>query len=578
MEDLDPTEIEALLDEEFTADALLAEPPAEEELESEAEAQMEAEAASEAPDDAIQPPPEADEAEEQAELDFDQLEKMIAGEEASLFAASAAQPGDMPHDGDESPSGPETEVASQRFEEDAEPPDGIDLGDIESLLDREIEAGKSAQAESALAEAAGDEGVEEDLDLRLDLDFEDEPATLPAEGDDVPEETFEAADLEASFVEGSAGLEDTAVVVPEAAQAPPGDEGALDFSDIEKLLEEEVDAPDSEDADEDLELILDFPTAEEPPEAMVVEDDKFDPLEADALEDAVTDLDESLVEEISEVDDFDLDLDLEEVPEEFGGASVILEGEEGLQLETLGSPDATATLAGGPGERPVSGGLGPEELEAKPFEMGGVDDDVLPTEVVGGAIAAAGAGRPKPRRVRKTRKSFWVMLILVLLGAGGYAAFNMLDVDLKDIRLPVVDRFFKKDAADSPATAVSLADVQNRFVTNARAGILFVITGRVKNGYDHTRSYFEVKGVLNATDGRPLKTMTAYCGNLLSDNDLAELDASAIQMRLNNRAGANRSNIKVPPNRTVPFMLVFSDLPANLGEFSVEPAGSAPAN
>jgi hypothetical protein len=50
---------------------------------------------------------------------------------------------------------------------------------------------------------------------------------------------------------------------------------------------------------------------------------------------------------------------------------------------------------------------------------------------------------------------------------------------------------------------------------------------------------------------------------------------AAINKRLQNRFGDNRSNIKVKTGKTLPFVLVFSKLPANLDEYTVEVSGSS---
>ena len=62
---------------------------------------------------------------------------------------------------------------------------------------------------------------------------------------------------------------------------------------------------------------------------------------------------------------------------------------------------------------------------------------------------------------------------------------------------------------------------------------------------------------------------------MLSDSDLARLDMAAINKRLQNRFGDNRSNIEVKTGKTLPFLLVFSKLPANLDEYTVEVSGSS---
>jgi hypothetical protein len=53
------------------------------------------------------------------------------------------------------------------------------------------------------------------------------------------------------------------------------------------------------------------------------------------------------------------------------------------------------------------------------------------------------------------------------------------------------------------------------------------------------------------------------------------MDIKAIGKRLQNRFGDNRSNIKVKTGKTIPFVIVFNKLPANVDEYTVEVAGSS---
>jgi len=72
-----------------------------------------------------------------------------------------------------------------------------------------------------------------------------------------------------------------------------------------------------------------------------------------------------------------------------------------------------------------------------------------------------------------------------------------------------------------------------------------------------------------------VKSESVYCGNVLSDSELAGMKIAAISKRLRNRFGDKKSNIKVKTGQTVPFMIVFDKLPQNLDEYTVEVDGSS---
>jgi hypothetical protein len=117
--------------------------------------------------------------------------------------------------------------------------------------------------------------------------------------------------------------------------------------------------------------------------------------------------------------------------------------------------------------------------------------------------------------------------------------------------------------------------ITHKFIENTSAGDIFVIAGQVRNQYDHPRSHIKITGKIYRKGKALAKTATVYGGNMLSDADLKRLDLAAINKRLQNRFGDNRSNIKVKTGKTLPFLLVFSKLPTNLDEYTVEVSGSS---
>jgi hypothetical protein len=129
---------------------------------------------------------------------------------------------------------------------------------------------------------------------------------------------------------------------------------------------------------------------------------------------------------------------------------------------------------------------------------------------------------------------------------------------------------------DSGSLKMSVLETDSRFVQNSNSGTLLVITGRIRNEYASTRRFIEVTGKLFTTKNFT-KSQTVYCGNLISDQDLANLSVETIQKRLSIHIGENSYNQKVEPQKTIPFMIVFSQLPddlASLERYSVEVTGS----
>jgi predicted Zn finger-like uncharacterized protein len=171
------------------------------------------------------------------------------------------------------------------------------------------------------------------------------------------------------------------------------------------------------------------------------------------------------------------------------------------------------------------------------------------------------------------RRFTWLWVLLVLLGlAGGgvYWAWQQ-GFDLASLK-----QLLGQPAADEAGNLkISTLAIDSRFVDNATAGRLFIITGKARNDYDHPRSRIQIKGSLLAKGKRLVGSETVFCGNVLTDLDLNRLEMAEIQRRLDQQTGANDSNLEVPTGGLVPFMVVFSNLPPDLEEFTIEVVSSS---
>jgi len=361
-----------------------------------------------------------------------------------------------------------------------------------------------------------DEAVE-DFELDLDLDFEPESEKAPE---------------------------------PVETESRIGEPDELDLSDIEELLDLEEPAVEEKDgmAPEDLELQLDTDTD---PELEKVSEDDGASLEPETLED----IDLSDIEEM-------FDTEEEETEQEAGAVdSHLVEEESGTELDEI---EATA-------DKLDTVEFSETEDREQKFEIEETgEEDLSEEEMVDEQPMVATA---KPKVKKRISKPLIVLLILVLLGGGGYGIYVLLDS--MNIEIPFVSNYFKPQISD-PAGNLKLdtLDVESAFVKNAKAGKLFTITGKIKNGYSDTRSYIRVTGKLYTKGKNLVQEETVFCGNVLSDIELSNLELSAIKKRLSNRVGDNNSNVAVKPGQELPFMIVFSNLPVNLEEFAIEAKGS----
>ena len=136
----------------------------------------------------------------------------------------------------------------------------------------------------------------------------------------------------------------------------------------------------------------------------------------------------------------------------------------------------------------------------------------------------------------------------------------------------------KKESDPDGSLKIDTLDVNSKFLLNVKEGKLFVITGRVKNGYSDARSFIKINGKLYKKGKILSQTETVFCGNVLSDIELSNMELEAIKKRLSNRFGDNKSNMQIKPGGEIPFMIVFSNLPDDLEEFSIVVKSSSPVS
>jgi hypothetical protein len=117
----------------------------------------------------------------------------------------------------------------------------------------------------------------------------------------------------------------------------------------------------------------------------------------------------------------------------------------------------------------------------------------------------------------------------------------------------------------------------HHYRVNKTAGRILIITGQVTNGYLDRRSFIRLKGSLKDSRGEVVAERQVYAGNYLTEEELVNLPMPEILARLALKGGQNNSNVNVPPNKAVAFMLVFDRLPEDLAAYILEPISSTPA-
>jgi len=535
---------------------------------------------------------EAVEALDDTDLDLSDLDDIIDAKEEPAQADLSAEGSDDP------------DLDLDLEDEGSDDPD-LDL-DLEAEgsddLDLDLDLEAEPTTEEPILESSADLNGTDELDLS-DLDGLMESDETPAEAAAIEEV---GDDLELDFEVDESAAETAAV---ETAETPD----QLDMPDLEKMLESD-ETPTSEGTEElDLDLDLDLETEgaveasmspeEQPPsdDAEFLDIEKMlevgeDTASAEGGAEETLELDlEAVMDEAAQPKEPELELNLDlgdDMVETESALDISESAEDDLEFNLLGSDEETlqfgATQAGA---TQIDEGLaGETELEASDDDF--ASGDFAETQDVRGdtdLLDQAGAGISAPVRKKRTRKPVLAAVLLLVLCVVGYIVTQNLGIkipfvsDLKipylsDVKIPFLSGSMKsedKDVAGNLKITPMGKTITHKFIENTAAGDIFVIVGQVRNEYDHPRSYIKITGKLYRKGKALAKTATVYGGNMLSDSDLARLDMAAINKRLQNRFGDNRSNIEVKTGKTLSFLLVFSKLPANMDEYTVEVSGSS---
>jgi predicted Zn finger-like uncharacterized protein len=189
------------------------------------------------------------------------------------------------------------------------------------------------------------------------------------------------------------------------------------------------------------------------------------------------------------------------------------------------------------------------------------------------------AARPQKRKASGRSIVLPIILILILLLLGGAtAAYFLAPQYIPEViteAVPFLRGAQKQDAKDPGVRRLSFRTITGSFVQSNKTGMLFLIKGMVANNYSNSRSFILIKGSILDDKGKVVKTKLAYAGNVFPENEIKEMSLDQINQALRNRSGKNDINLNVKPQATVPFMVIFEELPENLSEFTVEAVSSA---
>lgn len=535
---------------------------------------------------------------ETQELDLSDVDSLLdLGHDETGAPAEGDQAEDLDLELDleaDAPTEQDTAAGTEATEE-------LDLAELEEMIEK--------AEDTPLPQDSVEDDAEFDLELDLDPAFDAvEEKTKAAAPDDVEitddldltglDELLEEDAVEEPAVQRSAESESSALQMDLTDEPTLANEeaGAVALDDMLELAQEEPEAEGvSAESTEEFDLEFDSDesnaadTSIEVPKTAAIDDNEDAEFDLSNLDDML-----ELAEEPSgdasqaEDDDLDLQFDLEEMPDSDAEAGAVtaasmagdLEFEVEEEADHVAASAAAAVTAAGGDAAADTFGMGDLSEDEKALDADS-DETFTETEEMEAAVLAETAKKQSGGLMR----ALFVLVLLVAVGAGALFAARFLGIDipyldkLKGVKIPYVSDLLgpKSEDAGNLKIAIDGKDVNGRFVTNEKLGALYVVSGQVKNDYDDPRGSIRVTGKIYSK-GRKLELeKTVYAGNVLSDSDLGVIDQAGIDQKLQNRFGQERKNLDVKKGATLPFMIVFSNLPKNPDEYTVEVADSQKA-
>lgn len=328
-------------------------------------------------------------------------------------------------------------------------------------------------------------------------------------------------------------------------------------------------------------------------------------------------LDEASVGEREAFDDEEISFG-EVSPEAFAAATdvsaSVTEGSEEEEISFEFDDDGEADDGDGAGAEQSTAGdvdfgeidFGIEDTEAEPFQgdagilgvTSATEAAVTPEDGTLGQgaspdapmvppvpLAADAEGEPPPLSIASRRKgksllpavviAVSVLAIVSLAGLGFYffkegpEALDRLGVGFLAEWLGVEGR---------EEAMISLDKVAGAYLVNAESGEVFVIRGEAVNNYRKPRAAIQVRGALLGAGGQVLVQKVAYCGNSLTDEQIASLPFARIEAAMANQFGDSLANLGVQPDKRIPFVIVIAGVPKEAVDYSVEVVGSTVAS
>jgi hypothetical protein len=161
-------------------------------------------------------------------------------------------------------------------------------------------------------------------------------------------------------------------------------------------------------------------------------------------------------------------------------------------------------------------------------------------------------------------------VLAILLAAGGYLGFTTSGRKTLEGAIPgVAERLGGKPAAPKESR-YDLRNVIGYYESGGASPRILVIKGQVTNLSGVDKSGIRVHAALLDNTDAVLLQQAVYAGNVLSGETIRKADRETLTKALGNRFGEGLANMHVASGKSIPFMVVFFDAPANFESYKLE--------
>jgi predicted Zn finger-like uncharacterized protein len=162
-----------------------------------------------------------------------------------------------------------------------------------------------------------------------------------------------------------------------------------------------------------------------------------------------------------------------------------------------------------------------------------------------------------------------LFLFVLLAGGGAYLGFTKGGQDLLQGLIPGVESLWLRGAG-KPGPQYDVRNLIGYYEPGAAAGNLFVIKGQVANMGRTRKNAVRVHATLLDSKDQPILETTCYAGNTLPGETLRTASRAKIEESLSNRFGERLINMDIAPGKSVPFMVVFFNVPEGISAYRLE--------